>query len=82
MQLTIFEDRVTPTNVFESYTFSFKYSGDEKNDSRRLTGLELQDSSGNPITVRTIKYGLQTMCRKLVELCTHLPELPGMIFRP
>lgn len=77
IQLTIFEEEVTPSNILEAYTFSFEYAGSVRNHTRRLAGLQLKGSTGEPITVRDAKYGVQMMVRRLVQLSTILPQLPG-----
>lgn len=76
LQLTIFENKVNPSNVLEAYTFSFKYAGSAEDDSLRLAGMQLDHPAGKA-TVRDVKYGLQMVVRRLVQLSTILPELPG-----
>lgn len=78
LQLTIFENKINPSNVFEAYTFSFEYVGNANDDSLRLTGMQLEDPAGKA-TIRDVKHGLQLVVRRLVQLSTVLPELPGKV---
>jgi meiosis-specific protein HOP1 len=80
LQLTIFENKINPSNVFEAYTFSFKYLGSAKDDSLRLAGMQLEHPAGKA-TVRDVKHGLQLVVRRLVQLSTILPKLPGNILK-
>ena len=78
-QLTIFEDKIDPSNVYEAYTFSFKYSGSSNCQGLGLAGMRLEHRGGKSATVREVKYGVEMLVRRLVLLSTVLPELPGNV---
>lgn len=79
IQLTIFENKINPSNVFEAYTFSFKYTGSANGAGLRLAGMQLDHPTGRLADVRDVKYGIDKIVRRLVLLSTILPELPGNV---
>ena len=87
VQLTVFVDKNEPTNVLESYTFSFKYTGDVRDMNSRLASISLESvGTADMQTFRTARHGLETIIRRLITLSTFLPMLPSEIpnssFRP
>ncbi|KAL1956286.1 hypothetical protein VTO42DRAFT_7459 [Malbranchea cinnamomea] len=78
VQLTVFVDKDHPTNVLESYTFSFKYTGDVRDVNSRLASISLESGyTADMKTLRTAKHGLETIIRRLITLSTFLPLLPN-----
>ncbi|OCL02733.1 hypothetical protein AOQ84DRAFT_348717 [Glonium stellatum] len=75
IQLNIFEDPRNPSNVVEAYTFTFNYIHSPGNDVV-LSGVEMQGPRGKAITVKNAKYAMQMFIRRLIALCTTLPDLP------
>ncbi|KAF2841956.1 DNA-binding protein [Patellaria atrata CBS 101060] len=79
LQLSIFEDASNPSQVMESYTFTFSYRKDAQNNNE-LIGLDMQSSSGEIVTVRTAQHSLQMFVRRIITLCNTLPDLPDSRF--
>lgn len=80
IQLTILADKNNPSNVLESYTFSFKYSGKPGHVDTRLESLSL-DPVGCVADMKTIhsaRKGLESIVRNIIELNAFLPILPSM----
>lgn len=80
IQLTILVDKENPSNVLESYTFSFKYSGVRGDVDSRLESLSL-DPVGCVADMRTAqaaRTGLEMIVRRLITLSAFLPTLPSI----
>ena len=79
VQLTVFVDKDVPSNVLESYTFSFKYTGGLSDVNNRLASISLEQTgcTADMKTARTAKLGLEMIVRRLITLSTFLPILPS-----
>lgn len=68
------------SKVLEVYTFSFRYTKEDK----QLEGISLNSDESvavngmQPIGVSDTNHALQALLRKTMNLCGHLPDLPGM----
>ncbi|MCJ1246373.1 DNA binding protein [Trapelia coarctata] len=70
MQLSVIMDKDKPSNIVESYTFSFKYT------HRRLDSMVLSSEHGHPVTLKDARSSLATLTRYLMDLTQGLPDLP------
>lgn len=77
IQLRIFDSADRPSDVVETYTFTFRYSGRCGNSSA-LAGFDMRGPHGEAYTVKNARYALGSFIRRLVALCNTLPDLPGM----
>lgn len=75
IQLNIFEDAKIPSNVVETYTFTFNYIHSSGNGVV-LSGMEMKGPRGEAVTVKNAKYAMQMFIRRLIALCGTLPDLP------
>lgn len=82
IQLTILVDKETPSNVLESYTFSFKYSGAPGDVDSHLESLALDPVGcvADMKTAQTARTGLEMIVRRLITLSAFLPTLPSIRF--
>ncbi|KAK2757653.1 DNA binding protein [Arachnomyces sp. PD_36] len=82
VQLTVFVDKDAPSNVLESYTFSFKYAGASDDVTNRLSSISLEQTglTADMKTTRSAKLGLEMIVRRLITLSTFLPLLPNKRF--
>ena len=79
VQLTVFVDKNQPTQILESYTFTFKYTGDAGDVNSRLASMSL-DSVGctaEMTTLHSARQGLEMIIRRLITLSSFLPVLPS-----
>ncbi|KAF2103810.1 DNA-binding protein [Rhizodiscina lignyota] len=74
LQMNIFTDKSRPTNVLESYTFSFTYA------EAALSGMTFKSSQGEAVTVKHVKHALHDFMRQMSVLCGTLPVLPDRRF--
>lgn len=81
IQLTILVDKNKPSNVLESYTFSFKYSGSAGDVNRRLESLSLDPVGciADMKTAQSARAGLEMIVRRLITLSAFLPTLPSTL---
>ncbi|RMJ22644.1 meiosis specific protein Hop1 [Aspergillus sp. HF37] len=79
IQLTILVDKETPSNVLESYTFSFKYSGAPGDVDSHLESLALDPVGcvADMKTAQTARTGLEMIVRRLITLSAFFPTLPN-----
>ncbi|MCJ1372482.1 DNA binding protein [Loxospora ochrophaea] len=77
VQLSVVLDENNPSNVVESYTFSFKYSNHSKSIDRHLVGVTTPGSQDEPVTLESARYDQQEIFCDLVNLTQQLPDLPG-----
>ena len=75
VQLNIILDKKQPSEVVESYTFTFNY------EETHLKGLAISSGTRQPVTIKSAKHGLNMMIRYLIELIQTLPDLPGLFTR-
>ncbi|KAF2401012.1 DNA-binding protein [Trichodelitschia bisporula] len=74
IQLNISEKADNPSQVVESYTFTFRY---EQTAARGTLGdVTMQGPVGPGVTVKNVKYALQMFIRRIITLCQTLPDLP------
>lgn len=69
-----------PTNVLESYTFTFKYTGGPGDMSSRLESLSLHPVGcvADMKTAQSARMGLEMIVRRLITLSAFLPNLPSI----
>lgn len=60
----------------ETYTFTFKYA-QILGGTTEVSSLEIQGPDGELVTVQNAKYAASMLTRRLITLCTALPDLPG-----
>ncbi|PYI29228.1 hypothetical protein BP00DRAFT_437798 [Aspergillus indologenus CBS 114.80] len=79
VQLTVLVDKDAPENVLESYTFSFKYSGESGDINHRLESLSIEPVGlvADIKTAQSARVGLETIVRRLITLSAFLPALPN-----
>ena len=79
IQLTVVVDKDSPTNVLESYTFSFKYSGTPNGVNRRLESLSIHPVGcvADVRSVRSARMDLEMIVRRLITMSAFLPVLPS-----
>lgn len=79
VQLTVLVDKDAPENVLESYTFSFKYSGESGDINHRLESLSIEPVGlvADIKTAQSARVGLETIVRRLITLSAFLPALPS-----
>ncbi|PYI11599.1 meiosis specific protein Hop1 [Aspergillus sclerotiicarbonarius CBS 121057] len=79
VQLTILVDKDAPDNVLESYTFSFKYTGEAGDVNSRLESLSIEPMGcvADMKSAQTARIGLETIVRRLITLSAFLPTLPN-----
>ena len=73
--MSIYSDRSNPSNILESYTFSFHYA---ESGSRELSGMAGPGPDGAPITIGVAASGLRKITKHLIDFNILLPELPRM----
>jgi meiosis-specific protein HOP1 len=82
IQLTIFVDKNAPHNILESYTFSFKYSGELGDLDKSLVGITFETTDTNcdadVETRKSARRGLEMIIRRLLLLNAFFPNLPSM----
>ncbi|PGG99064.1 hypothetical protein AJ79_08698 [Helicocarpus griseus UAMH5409] len=79
VQMTVFVDKSKSSQVLESYTFTFKYTGGPKDVGNRLASISLE-STGCKAEMKTLKSarrGLEMIVRRLITLSAFLPVLPS-----
>lgn len=69
-----------PSNILESYTFSFKYTGKPGDADNRLESLSLDQVGcvADMKSAQTARTGLEMIVRRLISLSTFLPALPSI----
>ena len=72
VQLSIILDKNKPSEVVESYKFTFGY------EEARLSGIAVSAGTRQPVTIKSAKHGLNMIIRYLIELVQTLPDLPGL----
>ncbi|PYH46883.1 putative meiosis specific protein Hop1 [Aspergillus saccharolyticus JOP 1030-1] len=79
IQLTVLVDKNAPENVLESYTFSFKYSGESGDINKRLESLSIEPVGlvADIKSAQSARVGLETIVRRLITLSAFLPALPN-----
>ncbi|RAL03820.1 putative meiosis specific protein Hop1 [Aspergillus ibericus CBS 121593] len=79
VQLTILVDKNAPENVLESYTFSFKYTGEAGDVNSRLDSLSIEPVGcvADMKSAQAARIGLETIVRRLITLSAFLPTLPN-----
>ncbi|KAH0562398.1 hypothetical protein GP486_002908 [Trichoglossum hirsutum] len=77
IQFAIFLDKDNPEDIAESYTFSFKYQGDPRRGTRRLSGMGIAGPSGQSISLGSARDKLQGFLRSLCTITSLLPALPA-----
>ncbi|PWY94465.1 meiosis specific protein Hop1 [Aspergillus sclerotioniger CBS 115572] len=79
VQLTILVDKDAPDNVLESYTFSFKYTGEAGDVNSRLESLSIEPVGcvADMKSAQAARIGLETIVRRLITLSAFLPTLPN-----
>lgn len=79
VQLTVLVDKDIPSNVLESYTFTFKYTGGYNDVDGRLESLSLDPVGcvADMKTVQSARMGLEMIVRRLITLSAFLPALPS-----
>ncbi|KAF2812571.1 uncharacterized protein BDZ99DRAFT_496961 [Mytilinidion resinicola] len=76
IQLNIFEDADHPSNVVETYTFTFNYVR-SPDRSVAVVGIEMTGPKAESVTIKNAKYAMQMFIRRLIALCGTLPDLPS-----
>ncbi|KAI5283136.1 DNA binding protein, partial [Ascosphaera aggregata] len=87
VQITILADKKNPSNVLETYTFTFSYndsrlSGEAADDevNSRLASINL-NANGTvteiPTSRTSARNGIEMIIRRLITLSTFLPRLPN-----
>ncbi|KAF2493327.1 hypothetical protein BU16DRAFT_583445 [Lophium mytilinum] len=76
IQLNIFEDADNPSNVVETYTFTFNYVR-SPDRSVAVVGIEMTGPNSESVTIKNAKYAMQMFIRRLMTLCSTLPDLPS-----
>ncbi|KAK5015328.1 hypothetical protein LTR39_002675, partial [Cryomyces antarcticus] len=79
MQLNLSENAADPSNVVESYTFTFNYAR-STDDALSLEGLEMKGPHGEHVPIINAKHGLQMLVRRVMAICCTLPDLPRRRF--
>lgn len=79
LQLTVITDTECPTNVLESYTFSFNYTGGPNDASSRLASLSIDpvDYAADLGSVHSAMTDTEMIVRRLISLSAYMPNLPG-----
>lgn len=77
VQFSIFADVANPSNVLESYTFSFEYSKRISGGEHQLIGLALSGPRGKPVSMTSARSGLEKLVGRLIQIDVTLPDLPG-----
>ncbi|KAK2802102.1 hypothetical protein FQN50_007466 [Emmonsiellopsis sp. PD_5] len=81
VQMTIFVDKDKPSQILESYTFTFKYTGGPNDVNSRLASISLDATNtgctAEMKTLRTAQRGLEMIIRRLITLSAFLPILPS-----
>ena len=77
VQFNIVTGSKDPSNILESYTFSFQYSENENKTDLQLVGLTLLDPHGEPINRASAKHELFQIVSHLIKLNVYFPALPG-----
>ena len=81
IQLNVLVDKEAPSNVLESYTFSFKYSGRPGDVDSRLESLCLDPVGcvADMKSAQTARMGMEMIIRRLITLSAFLPTLPSIV---
>ena len=82
VQFSIIADAANPSNVIESYTFSFKYTDNVHVVGRRLEGIIVTSPDGKQVTVQHARAGLWSIVRQCLVVNNFLPSLPGEFVMP
>ncbi|KAK2739734.1 DNA binding protein [Onygenales sp. PD_40] len=81
VQMTIFVEKDKPSQILESYTFTFKYTGGPNDVNSRLASISLDATNtgctAEMKTLRTAQRGLEMIIRRLITLSAFLPILPS-----
>ncbi|SLM33351.1 Zinc finger, RING/FYVE/PHD-type [Lasallia pustulata] len=80
VQFSISADEANPSNVIETYTFSFTYTGNVNIVGRRLAEMTVAGPNGKRITVQDARAGLRSIVRQCMVLNNILPCLPDNCF--
>ena len=77
VQLSIIVDEANPSNVIETYTFSFTYTSNANVVGRRLAEMVLSGPDGKQVTIQDARSGLWSLVRQFLAINNFLPNLPG-----
>ena len=76
VQLSIILDKEKPSNVVESYTFTFKYSDNVGKPARQFDGISISALTGSQISLKDARSDFGVLIRNLIKLTDPLPDLP------
>lgn len=77
VQFSIYSDQENPSNVIESYRFSFEYAQTPGFASHQLAGMALSGSNGTSINVKSAMSRLERVHDCLYNWSNFAPDLPG-----
>ncbi|MCJ1300078.1 DNA binding protein [Hypocenomyce scalaris] len=80
VQLSIIVDEANPSNVIETYTFSFTYTSNANVVGRRLAEMVLSGPDGKQVTIQDARSGLWSLVRQFLAINNFLPNLPDTRF--
>ena len=78
IQLTVVVDTECPTNVLESYTFGFNYTGGPNDVNRRLESLSIEPMgyAADVKSVHSARMDIEMIVKRLIIMSTFMPILP------
>lgn len=76
MQVNLIADKNRPTEILESYTFSFTYAA-SSSDNNILSGVTFKGLKGEAVSLKSVKHSLHDFMRQMITLCETLPKLTG-----
>ena len=77
VQISIFTDRERPSDVIESYTFSFGYHENSDNGDGSPTNLALEGPNSEQIIVDSSSCEVEKIIDYLNLVADDLPDLPS-----
>ncbi|KAL2040969.1 hypothetical protein N7G274_006427 [Stereocaulon virgatum] len=77
VQFSIYADKVNPSHVLESYTFSFQYTGSRKDAKRQLSGMAGLGPAGVSSSIGAARAGLRKMIDQIYDYHQILATLPA-----
>ncbi|KAL9104197.1 MAG: hypothetical protein Q9163_000849 [Psora crenata] len=80
LHISITNHPVSPSTVFETFRLSFEYHQPEYGVKNRLVALSDVTTIGEPITVESVRHGLETILRRLNASENFLRKIPGELF--
>ena len=76
VQVYVHADRNDRDKIIETYTFTVRYLHG-KDDKRKLAGIEIDTPESSFVSGGATNSALQDLLRKVIGLCSALPDLPG-----